>query len=548
MLFYLKCCNFATQITKLYDFLKIRISGFCVLFNSSVIILLSSFIMNQPLLVYNSLTRRKELFTPLHAPFVGMYVCGPTVYGDAHLGHARPAITFDIVFRYLKHLGYKVRYVRNITDVGHLEHDADEGEDKIAKKARLEQLEPMEVAQYYTNRYHEAMAALNVLPPSIEPHATGHIIEQIELVKQILDNGLAYESNGSVYFDVQKYNEKHHYGVLSGRNLDDIINNSRELAGVDEKHNQADFALWKKAQPEHIMRWPSPWSDGFPGWHCECTAMGRKYLGSHCDIHGGGMDLVFPHHECEIAQAVASQGDQMVTYWIHNNMITINGQKMGKSLGNFITLPEFFAGTHEKLDRAYSPMTIRFFILQAHYRSTVDFSNEALQAAEKGLERLLDAYKALTGLATNNAQNSSVPAVTAEWVEELRQKCYDAMNDDFATPNVISQLFEAARIINSVADKKMSISSDVLTKLTEVFELFAFDLLGLRKSAAASSEGGNDAREEAFGKVVDMLLEQRMKAKANKDWATSDLIRDNLAALGFEVKDTKDGFSWKLNK
>ena len=504
--------------------------------------------MNQPLLVYNSLTRRKELFTPLHAPFVGMYVCGPTVYGDAHLGHARPAITFDIVFRYLKHLGYKVRYVRNITDVGHLEHDADEGEDKIAKKARLEQLEPMEVAQYYTNRYHEAMAALNVLPPSIEPHATGHIIEQIELVKQILDNGLAYESNGSVYFDVQKYNEKHHYGVLSGRNLDDIINNSRELAGVDEKHNQADFALWKKAQPEHIMRWPSPWSDGFPGWHCECTAMGRKYLGSHFDIHGGGMDLVFPHHECEIAQAVASQGDQMVTYWIHNNMITINGQKMGKSLGNFITLPEFFAGTHEKLDRAYSPMTIRFFILQAHYRSTVDFSNEALQAAEKGLERLLDAYKALTGLAANNAQNSSVPAVTAEWVEELRQKCYDAMNDDFATPNVISQLFEAARIINSVADKKMSISSDVLTKLTEVFELFAFDLLGLRKSAAASSEGGNDAREEAFGKVVDMLLEQRMKAKANKDWATSDLIRDNLAALGFEVKDTKDGFSWKLNK
>jgi len=547
-LFYLKCCNFATQITKLYDFLKIRISEFCVLFNSSFIILLSSFIMNQPLLVYNSLTRRKELFTPLHAPFVGMYVCGPTVYGDAHLGHARPAITFDIVFRYLKHLGYKVRYVRNITDVGHLEHDADEGEDKIAKKARLEQLEPMEVAQYYTNRYHEAMAALNVLPPSIEPHATGHIIEQIELVKQILDNGLAYESNGSVYFDVQKYNEKHHYGVLSGRNLDDIINNSRELAGVDEKHNQADFALWKKAQPEHIMRWPSPWSDGFPGWHCECTAMGRKYLGSHFDIHGGGMDLVFPHHECEIAQAVASQGDQMVTYWIHNNMITINGQKMGKSLGNFITLPEFFAGTHEKLDRAYSPMTIRFFILQAHYRSTVDFSNEALQAAEKGLERLLDAYKALTGLATNNAQNSSVPAVTAEWVEELRQKCYDAMNDDFATPNVISQLFEAARIIYSVADKKMSISSDVLTKLTEVFELFAFDLLGLRKSAAASSEGGNDAREEAFGKVVDMLLEQRMKAKANKDWATSDLIRDNLAALGFEVKDTKDGFSWKLNK
>ena len=502
--------------------------------------------MEQTLLVYNSLTRQKEAFKPLHAPFVGMYVCGPTVYGDAHLGHARPAITFDIVFRYLKHLGYKVRYVRNITDVGHLEHDADEGEDKIAKKARLEQLEPMEVAQYYTNRYHEAMAALNVLPPSIEPHATGHIIEQIELVKEILKNGYAYESQGSVYFDVEKYNHDHHYGVLSGRNLDDIINNSRELAGVDEKHNQADFALWKKAQPEHIMRWPSPWSDGFPGWHCECTAMGRKYLGSHFDIHGGGMDLIFPHHECEIAQAVASQGDQMVTYWIHNNMITINGQKMGKSLGNFITLPEFFAGTHEKLERAYSPMTIRFFILQAHYRSTVDFSNEALQAAEKGLERLLDAHKALKSIIPD--ASSKGEEVKMEYVEELRQKCYDAMNDDFATPNVISQLFDATRVINSIVDKKMSISSEVLAKLTEVFELFAFDLLGLRKGAAAKGEGGNEAREEAFGKVVDMLLEQRLIAKKKKDWATSDLIRNQMAALGFEVKDTADGFTWKLNK
>ncbi|MCR4613196.1 MAG: cysteine--tRNA ligase [Bacteroidaceae bacterium] len=501
--------------------------------------------MEQNLLVYNSLTRRKELFKPLHSPFVGMYVCGPTVYGDAHLGHARPAITFDVVFRYLKHLGYKVRYVRNITDVGHLEHDADEGEDKIAKKARVEQLEPMEVAQYYTNRYHEAMAALNVLPPSIEPHATGHIIEQIELVREILDNGFAYVSNGSVYFDVQKYNEAHHYGVLSGRNLDDIINNSRELAGTDEKHNQADFALWKKAQPEHIMRWPSPWSDGFPGWHCECTAMGKKYLGSHFDIHGGGMDLVFPHHECEIAQAVASQGDEMVHYWIHNNMITINGQKMGKSLGNFITLPEFFAGTHEKLERAYSPMTIRFFILQAHYRSTVDFSNDALQAAEKGLERLLDAYNILVQLAASLPKQTDLPAVTLDYVKELRQKCYDAMNDDFATPNVISHLFDASRVINSIADKKMAISSEVLKALTDVFELFAFDLLGLKK-ANASAEGGSAAREEAFGKVVDMLLEQRMKAKAAKDWATSDLIRDRLAELGFEVKDTKDGFTWKL--
>ncbi len=495
--------------------------------------------MEQKLFVYNTLTRRKEEFRPLHAPHVGMYVCGPTVYGDAHLGHARPAITFDIVFRYLQHLGYKVRYVRNITDVGHLEHDADEGEDKIAKKARLEELEPMEVAQYFTNRFHDAMDALNVLPPSIEPHATGHIIEQEELVKEIMANGFAYESNGSVYFDVEAYNKKHHYGVLSGRNLDDIINNSRELAGVGEKRNQADFALWKKAQPEHIMRWPSPWSDGFPGWHCECTAMGRKYLGSHFDIHGGGMDLIFPHHECEIAQAVASQGDEMVRYWIHNNMITINGQKMGKSLNNFITLPQFFSGEHEKLERAYSPMTIRFFILQAHYRSTVDFSNEALQAAEKGLERLLDAVKALDTISADKAGN-----IGMAFVDELRNNCYEALNDDFNTPIVISHLFNATRTINSIADKKETITPEALEALKAVFHTFAFELLGLKNEVGAD----NSAREEAFGKVVDMLLEQRVKAKANKDWATSDLIRDNLAALGFEVKDTKDGFSWKLNK
>ncbi len=498
----------------------------------------------QPLFIYNTLSRTKELFKPLNAPFVGMYVCGPTVYGDAHLGHARPAITFDIVFRYLKHLGYKVRYVRNITDVGHLEHDADEGEDKIAKKARLEQLEPMEVAQYYTNRYHQAMDALNVLPPSIEPHATGHIIEQIQLVREILANGYAYESNGSIYFDIEKYNKDHRYGRLSGRNLDDIINNSRDLAGVDEKHNQADFALWKKAQPEHIMRWPSPWSDGFPGWHCECTAMGRKYLGNHFDIHGGGMDLVFPHHECEIAQSVASQGDDMVHYWVHNNMITINGQKMGKSLNNFITLPQFFSGEHEKLEKPYSPMTIRFFILQAHYRSTVDFSNEALQAAEKGLERLLDAYNTLNNLTTDG--DAALPKVEMAFVDSLREKCYEAMNDDFATPNVISNLFDATRTINSVADKKATIAADVKEALIKVFDTFAFELLGLKPSAAAGN-ADNAAREQAYGKVVDMLLEQRLKAKANKDWATSDMIRDNLSALGFEVKDTKDGFTWKLN-
>lgn len=502
--------------------------------------------MEQNLLVYNTLTRQKELFRPLRAPHVGMYVCGPTVYGDAHLGHARPAITFDIVFRYLQHLGYKVRYVRNITDVGHLEHDADDGEDKIAKKARLEQLEPMEVAQYYTNRFHDAMAALNVLPPSIEPHATGHIIEQEQLVQEILDNGFAYESNGSVYFDVEAYNKKHKYGVLSGRNLDDIINNSRELAGVGEKKNQADFALWKKAQPEHIMRWPSKWSDGFPGWHCECTAMGRKYLGNHFDIHGGGMDLIFPHHECEIAQAVASQGDQMVHYWIHNNMITINGQKMGKSLGNFITLQEFFDGSHkdkdgkEMLTQAYTPMTIRFFILQAHYRSTVDFSNDALISAEKGLERLMDAHKALKSI-----QPTADGTVSMDYVDNLRQQCYEALNDDFNTPIVISHLFDATRIINQIVDKKATITLEVLNALTQTFELFAFDLLGLK---VAIGNGGSEAREEAYGKVVDMLLEQRMKAKANKDWATSDMIRDQLAALGFEVKDTKDGFTWKLNK
>lgn len=494
--------------------------------------------MEQKLQIYNTRSRKKEIFTPLNLGHVGMYVCGPTVYGDAHLGHARPAITFDLVFRYLQHLGYKVRYVRNITDVGHLEHDADEGEDKIAKKARLEQLEPMEVAQYYTNRFHQAMDALNVLSPSIEPHATGHIIEQIELVKEILANGYAYESQGSVYFDVEKYNKDHRYGILSGRNLEDVINNSRELDGVSEKHNQVDFALWKNAQPEHIMRWPSPWGIGFPGWHCECTAMGRKYLGTHFDIHGGGMDLVFPHHECEIAQAVGSQGDEMVHYWMHNNMITINGQKMGKSLNNFITLGQFFTGEHESLAEAYSPMTIRFFILQAHYRSTVDFSNEALQASRKGLDRLLEAYHQLDRIIPQEKG-----AITIEYVNELRQKCYDAINDDFNSPIAISHLFDACRIINQLADQKNTITPDALNGLNDVFRLFAFDILGLKEEV-----GGNDDREEAFGKVVDMLLSERQQAKANKDWATSDKIRDELTALGFEIKDTKDGATWRLNK
>ncbi len=491
--------------------------------------------MEHQLTIYNTLDRKKELFVPLHAPHVGMYVCGPTVYGDAHLGHARPAITFDVLFRYLTQLGYKVRYVRNITDVGHLEHDADEGEDKIAKKARLEQLEPMEVVQYFLNRYQEAMRALNVLPPSIEPHASGHIIEQIELVQKILDAGYAYESQGSVYFDVVKYNKDHHYGRLSGRNLDDVLNTTRDLDGQSEKRNPADFALWKCAQPEHIMRWPSPWSDGFPGWHAECTAMGRKYLGEHFDIHGGGMDLIFPHHECEIAQSVASQGDDMVHYWVHNNMITVNGTKMGKSLGNFITLEEFFTGSHKLLTQAYSAMTIRFFILQAHYRSTVDFSNEALQASEKGLQRLLEAVANLdkiTPAATSNVD-----------VKNLRTKCAEAMNDDLNTPIVISHLFDATRIINNVIAGNNTLSADDLKELKEVFHLYMFNILGLKEET-----GSSDGREAAYGKVVDMLLEQRMKAKANKDWATSDLIRNELTALGFEIKDTKEGFEWKLNK
>ena len=493
--------------------------------------------MESKLVLYNTLSRRKEEFVPLAPPRVGMYVCGPTVYGDPHLGHARPAVTFDLLFRYLQALGYKVRYVRNITDVGHLEHDADDGEDKITKKARLEQLEPMEVAHYYTERYHRAMDALGVLSPSIEPRASGHIIEQEAFVQKILDAGYAYESNGSVYFDVEKYDRDHRYGVLSGRNLEDIVANTRALDGQCDKRNCCDFALWKKASPEHIMRWPSPWSDGFPGWHAECTAMGRKYLGEHFDIHGGGMDLIFPHHECEIAQSVASQGDDMVHYWMHNNMITINGTKMGKSLGNFITLDEFFTGTHKLLAQAYTPMTIRFFILQSHYRSTVDFSNEALQASEKGLQRLMEAIDALDKITPSSATSEGIN------VKELRAKCYEAMNDDLNTPIVIAQLFEGARIINNIIAGNATISAEDLKDLKETFHLFSFDIMGLKEE-----KGSSDGREAAYGKVVDMLLEQRMKAKANKDWATSDKIRNALTALGFEIKDTKDGFEWRLNK
>ncbi len=486
--------------------------------------------MEHNLYIYNTLHRKKEAFEPINPPHVGLYVCGPTVYGDPHLGHARPAITFDVLFRYLNYLGYKVRYVRNITDVGHLVNDADEGEDKIAKKAKLEALEPMEVVQYYLLRYHQAMNALNVLPPSIEPHASGHIMEQIDFVQKILDAGFAYESNGSVYFDVEKYNKAHNYGALSGRNVDELLETTRELDGQSEKRRSADFALWKKASPEHIMRWKAPWSVGFPGWHLECSAMSTKYLGEQFDIHGGGMDLIFPHHECEIAQSCAALGKESVKYWMHNNMITVNGQKMGKSLGNFITLEEFFTGNHELLTQSYSPMTIRFFILQAHYRSTVDFSNEALQASEKGLSRLTEGYARLQKITSSPTSSVSVGG--------LLQKCEEAMNDDLNTPIVISHLFDVVKSINLIHDGKETISEEDLREIKTVFKLFFEDILGL--TAEGDAQGNNDA----YKKAIDLLLNIRLQAKQNKDWATSDRIRNELSALGFVIKDTKDGFEW----
>ena len=483
--------------------------------------------------LYNTLTRRKERFEPLTEGRVGMYVCGPTVYGDPHLGHARPAVTFDLLFRYLRSLGYKVRYVRNITDVGHLEHDADEGEDKIAKKARLEELEPMEVAHHYTERYHRAMDGLNVITPSIEPCASGHIIEQIAFVQRILDAGFAYISNGSVYFDVEKYNEKYRYGRLSGRNLDEIVLGTRELDGQSDKHHPYDFALWKKASPEHIMRWPSPWSDGFPGWHMECSAMSTKYLGDRFDIHGGGMDLMFPHHECEIAQSTAALGHDSARYWVHNNMITINGQKMGKSLGNFITLEELFTGKHKLLTQAYSPMTIRFFVLQAHYRSTLDFSNEALQAAEKGLDRLMKGYETLAKI--------QPAAASTLHPEELETRCAEAMADDLNSPMVISALFDWVRLINQAADGKEQLTADDIERLKAVFRRYAFDILGLKEEKSAAA-GGRDR----ITPLVEMLLDERLKARAAKDWAASDRIRDGLQAAGIRVKDRKDGTDWEL--
>jgi cysteinyl-tRNA synthetase len=490
--------------------------------------------MQNTILVYNTLSRSKETFIPINPPNVGLYVCGPTVYGDAHLGHARPAITFDLVYRYLQHIGYKVRYVRNITDVGHLENDADEGEDKIAKKAKLEEMEPMEVVHYFTRRYHHDMDALNVLSPSIEPHASGHIIEQIKLIEEILANGYAYLRNGSVYFDVLKYNDQYHYGKLSGRVLEDLKANTRTLDGQDEKENSFDFALWKKAQPEHIMRWPSPWSDGFPGWHLECSAMSARYLGDRFDIHGGGMDLMFPHHESEIAQSVAAHKSEPANVWMHNNMITINGQKMGKSLGNFITLEQLFSGEHAALEKAYSPMTIRFFILQAHYRSTLDFSNEALQAAEKGLDRLMNAYSLINSLKPGEKSTSDV--------KQLKQYCYDAMNDDFNSPIVIANLFEGVRIINSVYNSLETITEEDIAIMKNTFDVFVSQVLGLKEEASKES---SDAKVDG---LMGLIIELRKNARTQKDFATSDKIRNELSSLGIVLKDTRDGTSWEVEK
>ncbi|MBB1539996.1 MAG: cysteine--tRNA ligase [Bacteroidia bacterium] len=483
--------------------------------------------------LYNTMSRRKEVFKPINPPHVGLYVCGPTVYGDPHLGHARPLITFDVLVRLLRSQGYKVRYVRNITDVGHLEQDADEGEDKIQKKARLEQLEPMEVAHYYTVRYHQAAERLNVLPPSIEPQASGHIIEQIAYVEHILKAGFAYEVDGSVYFDIEKYNAKYGYGQLSGRRVEEMLSNTRELEGQREKRNPLDFALWKRATPEHIMRWPSPWGEGFPGWHLECSAMGEKYLGERFDIHGGGLDLMFPHHECEIAQEVAAHGAAAPKYWVHNNMVTVNGQKMGKSLGNFISLEDLFAGQHGSLSRPYSPMTIRFFILQAHYRSTLDFSDGALQAAEKGFERLVNAVHALRGIAVSDA--SSVE------VESIERGCMEALFDDLNTPVALAHLFEGVKLVGQLQAGSATISRNDQARLIATFERVAGDILGLRLEHEGESLGGDDT---AFDTAMRIVLEYRAAAKAARDYAKADAIRNALNEAGIEVQDRADGATW----
>ncbi len=489
--------------------------------------------MEQKLVVYNTLTRQKELFEPINPPHVGMYVCGPTVYSDVHLGNCRTFVSFDLIYRYLLHLGYKVRYVRNITDAGHLEGDRDEGDDKFAKKAKLEQLEPMEIVQKYTLGFHEILSIFNTLPPSIEPTATGHICEQIEMVKKILECGYAYELDGTVYFDVEKYDKEYPYGVLTNRKLEDLLEGTRELGGQDQKKGRLDFALWIKAKPETLMKWPSPWGWGFPGWHIECSAMSAKYLGDTFDIHGGGMDLQATHHTNEIAQSQACNHTMPVKYWMHTNMLTVNGTRMSKTAGNGFLPKELFTGNHPLLERGYSPMTVRFFMAQSHYRSTLDFSNEALQAAEKALSRLMDAYTKIEKLAP--ADSSSVD------VKSLRGKCYDAMNDDFNSAIVISHLFEAATAINSAYDGKATLAQEDIQELKWLFDTFLFDILGIRNESNSGS-----ASQEAFSKAIDLLLQIRSEAKANKDWATSDKIRNELTSFGFDIKDGKDGVEWKL--
>lgn len=486
----------------------------------------------QTLKIYNSLSGEKEVFTPIHEGNVGMYVCGPTVYSNVHLGNVRTFMSFDVIFRYFLHLGYKTRYVRNITDVGHIVDDVDDGEDKIAKKARLEQLEPMEVVQQYTVDFHEILNLFNFLPPSIEPTATGHIIEQIEIVKKIMDSGLAYEVNGSVYFDVVKYNQTNNYGILSGRNIDDMLANTRDLDGQGDKKNAQDFALWKKAEPQHIMRWPSPWSDGFPGWHLECTAMSTKYLGNHFDIHGGGMDLKFPHHECEIAQNQVCTGHTPVNYWMHANMLTLNGKKMAKSTGNNILPREILTGENPNLSKAFSPSVARFFVLQAHYRSNLDFTNDAILAAEKGFYRLMEAVDGLNEIKPSSTSTLDI----AGW----KQNCYDAMNDDFNSPILIAQLFEGVRFINLLKDNSATLTTEDLKIFTKAMNAFVFDVLGLKDEKAV---GNNNDKLEG---VVQMLINMRMEARANKDFAMSDQIRDQLIALGIQLKDGKEGTSFSI--
>lgn len=489
---------------------------------------------DQELTVYNSLSGKKEIFTPLLEGYVGMYVCGPTVYSNVHLGNVRTFMSFDMIFRYLKHLGYKVRYVRNITDAGHLTDDADQGEDKIAKKARLEQIEPMEVVQKYTLDFHDILNKFNFLPPSIEPTATGHIIEQIEIIKKIIDNGYAYEKNGSVYFDVIKFNEDHEYGKLSGRKLEDMITNTRALSAQDEKNNPQDFALWKKAEPEHIMRWPSPWGDGFPGWHLECTAMSTKYLGEQFDIHGGGMDLKFPHHECEIAQNEAAIGTEPVKYWLHANMLTLNGQKMAKSTGNSINPGEIFTGDSPHLTKGFAPSVARFFILRSSYRSIMDFSNDALLASEKGFNRLMEALKIAKNLDTSKESSFNV--------NDWKASCYAAMNDDFNTPILIAHLFDAVKQIHLIKDGKATITASDLKLLLETINAFVFDVLGLEDNNAFAK-----ADDSKLSGTVELLIKLRKEARENKDFALSDKIRDELIELGIQLKDGREGTTFTVN-